>query len=96
MIVAKYGNYVRKFMWQLCEWGRVNISMTFRKRAFDFFNSIAIALHQNCTPMNCQRNVTSTLPTQLPHTFSYIVANLAAIILNRSVLLLCVIITLKK
>jgi hypothetical protein len=23
--VAKYGNYVRKFMWQLCEWGTVNI-----------------------------------------------------------------------
>jgi hypothetical protein len=29
MIVGKYGNYVRKFMWQLCEWGRVNICMTF-------------------------------------------------------------------
>jgi hypothetical protein len=26
MIVAKYGNYVRKFMWQLCEWGRVHIA----------------------------------------------------------------------
>jgi hypothetical protein len=37
MIVAKYGNYKRKFMWQLCEWGRVNICMTFHKRAFDFF-----------------------------------------------------------
>jgi hypothetical protein len=24
--------------------------------------------------MNCQGNVNSTLPTQLPHTFSYIVA----------------------
>jgi hypothetical protein len=24
--------------------------------------------------MNCQRNVNSILPTQLPHTFSYIVA----------------------
>jgi hypothetical protein len=24
--------------------------------------------------MNCQRNVTSTLPTQLPHKFSYMVA----------------------
>jgi hypothetical protein len=41
MIVAKYGNYVRKFMWQLCEWGTVNIYMTFHKRAFDFFNSSA-------------------------------------------------------
>jgi hypothetical protein len=24
-------------MWQLCGWGRVDISMTFHKRAFDFF-----------------------------------------------------------
>jgi hypothetical protein len=27
-------------MWQLCEWDRVDICMTFHKRAFDFFNSI--------------------------------------------------------
>jgi hypothetical protein len=40
MIVAKYGNYVRKFMWQLCEWDRVVIFMTFHKRAFDFFDII--------------------------------------------------------
>jgi hypothetical protein len=40
MIVAQYGNYVRKFMWQMCEWGRVDICMTFHKRVFDFFNSI--------------------------------------------------------
>jgi hypothetical protein len=65
MIVAKYGNYVRKCMWQLCEWGRVNICMTFHKRAFDFFSSIAHRFDNflNCTPMNCQRNVNSTLPT---------------------------------
>jgi hypothetical protein len=25
MIVDKYGNYVRKFMWQLCGWGRRDI-----------------------------------------------------------------------
>jgi hypothetical protein len=76
MIVAKYGNYVRKFMWQLCEWGRVDICMTFHKRAFDFFNSITHRFDnlQNCATMNCQRNVNSTLPTQLPHKFSYIVA----------------------
>jgi hypothetical protein len=37
MIVAKYGNCVRKFMWQLCGWGMVDICMTFHKRAFDFF-----------------------------------------------------------
>jgi hypothetical protein len=41
MIVDKYDNYVRKFMWQLCEWDRVDICMTFYKRGFDFFNSIA-------------------------------------------------------
>jgi hypothetical protein len=32
MIVDKYANYVRKLMWQLCGWGRVDIW-----RAFDFF-----------------------------------------------------------
>jgi hypothetical protein len=29
---------------------------------------------QNCATMNCQRNITSTLATQLPHKFLYIVA----------------------
>jgi hypothetical protein len=28
-------------MWQLCEWDTVDICMTFHKRGFDFFNSIA-------------------------------------------------------
>jgi hypothetical protein len=28
MIVDKYGNYVRKFMWQLYGWGIVDICMT--------------------------------------------------------------------
>jgi hypothetical protein len=46
MIVDKYGNYVGKFMWQLCDgWGRVDICMTFHKRAFDFF----IPLHVDLT-----------------------------------------------
>jgi hypothetical protein len=36
MIVDKYGNYVRKFIWQLCGWGIVDICMTFHLRAFDF------------------------------------------------------------
>jgi hypothetical protein len=31
--VDKYGNYVRKFMWQLCGWGRVDISLTVDSRA---------------------------------------------------------------
>jgi hypothetical protein len=37
MIVDKYGNYVLKFMWQLCGWGRVDIFMTFHMRVFEFF-----------------------------------------------------------
>jgi hypothetical protein len=41
MIVDKYGNYVLKFMWQLCGWGMVDICMRFHKRAFDFFYTIA-------------------------------------------------------
>jgi hypothetical protein len=40
VIVAGCGSYVRGFVWQLCERDRVNICMTFHKRAFDFFNSI--------------------------------------------------------
>jgi hypothetical protein len=43
MIVDKYGNYVRKFMWQLCEWGTADICMTFHKRAFYcFFRSLQL------------------------------------------------------
>jgi hypothetical protein len=44
MIVDKYGNYVRKFMWRLCGWGIVDICMTFHRRAFDFFYSLHIDL----------------------------------------------------
>jgi hypothetical protein len=33
MIVAKYGNYVEKFMWQLCGWVGVDISLTVHRRA---------------------------------------------------------------
>jgi hypothetical protein len=40
MIMDKYGNYVRKFMWQLCRWGRVDICMICHRRAFDFFYTI--------------------------------------------------------
>jgi hypothetical protein len=76
MIVSKYGNHVRKFMWQRCGWGRVVICMTFHKRAFNFFDIIThwFDSFQNCATMNCQRNINSTLPTQFPHGFSYIVA----------------------
>jgi hypothetical protein len=43
MIVNKYGNYVRKCMWQPCGSDRVDICMTFHRRAFDFF----VPLHAN-------------------------------------------------
>jgi hypothetical protein len=39
MIVDKYGNYVRKRMWQLCGVG--GVELTFHKRAFDFIYTIA-------------------------------------------------------
>jgi hypothetical protein len=68
IIVDKYGNYVRKFMWQLYGWGRVDICMTFHTRAFDFF----ITLHINLTipklgdyelSKKCQLNPTDTVAT---------------------------------
>jgi hypothetical protein len=50
--------------------------MTFHMRHLIFFYTIAHLLDnfQNCATMNCQINVNSILPTELPHTFSYIVA----------------------
>jgi hypothetical protein len=54
-------------MWKMCGWGIVDIYVTFHMHAFDFF----IPLH-----IDCQRNVNSILPTELPHKFSYIVATL--------------------
>jgi lysophospholipid acyltransferase (LPLAT)-like uncharacterized protein len=51
MIVNKYCNYVRKFMWRLCEWDRVDICMTFYKRAFDFL----IPLHIDLTTFKIAR-----------------------------------------
>jgi hypothetical protein len=41
MIVDKYGNNVRKFMWQLCGW-----DMSVHNRKFDFF---FISLHVDLT-----------------------------------------------
>jgi hypothetical protein len=45
MIVDKYGNYVRKCMWQLYEWGRGDIFLTVHSRAIlkivkSMYNSI--------------------------------------------------------
>jgi hypothetical protein len=47
--------------------------MTFHKRAFDFFYRILDNV-QNCGAINCERNVNSILPPELPHKFSYMVA----------------------
>jgi hypothetical protein len=44
MIVDKYGNSIRKSMWQVCAWGIVVICMTFHKRPFDFFIPLHIEL----------------------------------------------------
>jgi hypothetical protein len=77
MIVAKFGNCVRKFMWQLCEWDRVDISLTGQSRAIlktvkSMCNGIKTI---KCTLMKCLTNVNHTPPTRLPHKFSYTVAN---------------------
>jgi hypothetical protein len=69
MIVDEYGNYVRKFMWRLCGWSRVDICMTFHMRAFDFF---FITLHINLTKLRdyelskkCQLYPTHTVATYI-------------------------------
>jgi hypothetical protein len=56
VIVDKYSNYVRKCMWQLYGWDRVDICMTFHIRAFDFFNNIALS-------KKCQLYPTHTVAT---------------------------------
>jgi hypothetical protein len=33
MMADKYGNYVRKFMWQLCALDRVDVSLTVHRQA---------------------------------------------------------------
>jgi hypothetical protein len=72
MIVAKCGNHVRKFMWQLCGWGRVDICMTFHKRAFDFF----IPLHIDLTIFKIAQLWTVKEMSTLshPHKLSYTAA----------------------
>jgi hypothetical protein len=66
MIVAKYGNYVRKFIWQLCERSRVNICMTFHKRAFVFL----IPLHIDLTTFKIARLLTVKEKPTLPYPHS--------------------------
>jgi hypothetical protein len=74
--VDKCGNYVRKFMWQLCGWDRVDISLTVHSRAIlKVVKSMCNGIKKiKCTLMKCHTNVHSITFTQLPHKFSYIVA----------------------
>jgi hypothetical protein len=74
--VDKSGNYVRKFMWQLCGWDRVDISLTVHSRAIlKVVKSMCNGIKKiKCMLMKCHTNVNSIPFTQLPHTFSYIVA----------------------
>jgi hypothetical protein len=65
MIMDKYGNYGRKFMWQLCGWGIIDICMTFHMRAFDFFTPLHIDLKDMSTlsyPHSCHINFRTLLP----------------------------------
>jgi hypothetical protein len=48
MILDKYGNYVRKFMWQLCGWAIADICMTFHLIFF-------ISLHVDLTVLKIAR-----------------------------------------
>jgi hypothetical protein len=61
MIMDKYGNYVRKCMWQLCRWGRVDICMICHRRAFDFFIPLHIDLTifqtRNIKTKSCRDNI---------------------------------------
>jgi hypothetical protein len=53
MIVTKYGNYVRKFMWQLCEWDRVDIS---KLRDYELSKTIWITQYFSCTFFKFSKN----------------------------------------
>jgi hypothetical protein len=53
VIVDKYGNYVRKFMWQLCAWGRVEIFLIVHNRAIlKIVKSMCNGIKKmKCTPL---------------------------------------------
>jgi hypothetical protein len=69
-IADKYGNHVRKFMWQPRGWGKVDISMTFHLRAFFFFYYITSwqfsKLRDYELSKKCQLHPTQTVATQTP------------------------------
>jgi hypothetical protein len=70
------------------EWVGADISLTVHSRAIlKIIKSMCNGIKKvKRTFMKCHTNVNSTPPTQLPHTFSYIVAKLSTIILNHPVL----------
>jgi hypothetical protein len=74
--VDKSGNYVRKFVWQLCGWDRVYISLTVQSREIlKVVKSMCNGIKKiKCTLMKCHTNVNSVPFTQLPHRFLYMVA----------------------
>jgi hypothetical protein len=66
MIVGKYGNYVRKCVWQLCVrcvYDRFDISLTVHSRTiFKIVKSTCNDKEKiECTLMKCHANVDSTL-----------------------------------
>jgi hypothetical protein len=78
MVVDKYGNYVRKCMWQLCGWDRVDISLVsivHSRAILKIVKSMCNGRYKKkikCAHMKCHTNVNSTPPTQLPHTYIFV------------------------
>jgi hypothetical protein len=71
MIVDKYGNYVRKFMWQLFD---SSLSRNFEKCQVNVQWYKKNQMHAYKMSYECQLHIPQTPPIQLPHKFSYIVA----------------------
>jgi hypothetical protein len=67
MIVEKYGNYVRKCMWQLCGYDRDDISLTVHSRAIlkivKSMSNVKCQMHANEMSYNCQPYPTHTVAT---------------------------------
>jgi hypothetical protein len=76
MIVDKYGNYVRKFMWELCGQDRVDICLTVHSRAIlKIVKSMCNAIKKSNARLRNVIQISTVYPTtQLPHKFSYVVA----------------------
>jgi hypothetical protein len=66
MIADKYGNHVRKFMWQLCGYDRVDISLTVHSRAIlEIVKSMCNGIKKiKCTLMKCHIYKCQLYPSQ--------------------------------